>query len=445
MPAPEQARKGRPRGSGSFPWRAFFHQTRTPVFVLGKARRLRYANPAWERLAGTTLADALGLVCSTRRHSSALAAALAPTPEAVAGRPDTSRRPAPPDRAGPPWWDVQFIPLAGDDGPVGVVGFITVVGEAVPPAARKIPAAVAALRDRHARHFTLDLLSGESAAARRFAGQARLAAHTTAPVWLVGETGAGKETAARVIHHAGSRRERAFVPVDCGGLQPYLIESIFWGHGGVAGSDRVGTVYLADPAALPRDLQQQLIDLFTDDRPNTPRLICGSTRRAAEDVAAGRLLPEFHTALSVLELPVPPLRDRPADLPRFAAHFLERHGSRAAVEPAALDVVKAQPWPGNLRELAAVLATAVGAAGSGPVTRDHLPHALRVRAGLAKPVPEVSLELAPALAAVEKRLIRLALRRANNHPTHAAAALGLSRAALIRRMSALGIEMNGPA
>ena len=106
-------KKGRPRGSGSFPWRAFFQQSTTPVFVLGKGRRLRYANPAWEKLTGTALADALGMVCSARRHSSPLAAALAPTPEAQAGKPDTTRRPAPGVRAGTQWWDIAFAPLAG--------------------------------------------------------------------------------------------------------------------------------------------------------------------------------------------------------------------------------------------------------------------------------------------------------------------------------------------
>ncbi|MDB5306587.1 MAG: hypothetical protein JWO38_789 [Gemmataceae bacterium] len=437
-PSPLPPRKGRPKGSASFAWRAFFQQTRTPVFVLGKGRRLRFANAAWEQLAGAKLADVLGMVCSARRHSSPLAAALAPTPEALTGRPDRARRPAPPNRTGPPWWDLFFAPLAGDDGPFGVVGFVTVVGEAVPAAARKIPPGVMAVRDRHAGDFTFALLAGESAAAGRFAAQARLAAQTAVPVWLVGEPGAGKETAARVIHHAGARRERMFVGLDCGGLQPYLIESLLWGHGGLAGSDRVGTVYLKDPAALPRDLQQQLVDLFTDDRPTTPRLICGSTRPAGDGVAAGTLLPEFHTALSVLELRVPPLRDRLADLPRLAAHFLDRHGPGATIEPAAVEVLKAQPWAGNLRELADVLAEAAAAA-RGPVKRDHLPWAVRVRAGLEKPAPPPSLKLGPTLEAVERRLIQLALRKADNHQTEAAQLLGIFRARLWRRLEALGI------
>ncbi|MBX9627347.1 MAG: sigma 54-interacting transcriptional regulator [Gemmataceae bacterium] len=433
--------KGRPAGSAGFTWRSFFHQTTTPVFVLGKGRRVRYANPAWEALTGTPLDDALGLVCSARRHSTPLAKALAPTPEALAGRPDKARRPAPPLKAGPPWWDVTFLPLAGADGLYGIVGSIAAVGERVLAAERNIPAGVMAARDRHAGHFTFDLLTGSAVAAERFVGQVRLAAETSAPVWLVGEPGSGKETTARVIHHAGGRRERMLVAVDCGGLTPGLVESLVWGVGGLAGSDRVGTVYLKDPGALPRDAQAQLLDWLTDE--SAPRLICGSVRAAAEEADAGRLRPEFHAALSVLELRVPPLRERASDLPRLITHLLERNGGPTAIDPAAVGVLAVQPWLGNLRELAAVLAEAATAAGAGPVLRDHLPHDLRVRAGLAKPPPEPSLKLDPALEALEKRLIRAALARTGGNATKAADLLGVWRPRLLRRMEALGLASGG--
>lgn len=435
--SPSPGRKGRPRGSGSFAWRAFFQQSQTPVFVLGKGRRLRYANPAWEQLTGTKLADALGMVCSARRHSSALAAALAPTPEALAGRPDTALRPAPPNRTGPPWWEVAFAPLAGDDGPLGVVGFITVVGESVPAAARKIRAAVMAVRDRHAAKFTLDLLAGSSPVAERFAAQARLAAQTAAPVWIVGEPGSGKETTARVIHHNGTRRERMFVGVDCAGLQPYLIESLLTGHGGLTGSDRVGTVYLKDPAALPRDLQQHLAELFTDGKPTTPRLVCGSAHTAAEDARDRGLIPDFHASLSVLEIRVPPLRERADDIPRIVTRLFE---PAAGIDPGFFEAASAYPWPGNLRELRDVLAGAVAAAGTDRLTRDHLPWDLRVRAGLDGPPPAAApLKLDAILEAVEKRLLRRALRKAGGNATRAAEMLGIWRARLLRRVQALGL------
>jgi transcriptional regulator with PAS, ATPase and Fis domain len=444
--SPSPNRKGRPKGAAALAWWAFFQRSRTPVFVLGKGRRLRFANPAWERLAGVKLADARGMVCSAHRHGTPLAAALAPTPEALAGRPDSARRPAPPGRTGPPWWDVTFAPLAGDDGLLGLIGFIAVVGERVPAAERKVPAGVMATRDRHARHFTLDLLAGTSPAAGRFVSQVRLASQTTAPVWLVGEPGSGKETAARVIHHAGTRRERMFVGLDCSALQPYLIDGLLAGHGGLVGSDRVGTVYLKDPAALPRDFQQRLVELFAEGKPATPRLVCGSTRPAADDRDHRGLLPDFHADLSVLEIRVPPLRERVEDLPRVVLRMLEwvthPKAALAGIDPSFFRVASAYAWPGNLRELRDVLTAVVAAAGTGRVTAEHLPWDVRARAGVAGAPPGgPSLQLDPILEAVEKRLIRLAFRKTHNHQTEAAELLGIFRARLWRRLEALGIPV----
>jgi DNA-binding NtrC family response regulator len=338
---------------------------------------------------------------------------------------------------GTQWWDITFAPLAGGDEPHGIVGFITVVGESTPHAARKLPASLAALREKHAAHFSLDLFAGKSPASERFLGQLRHAAQSSAPVWLVGEPGSGKETAARAIHHAGPARDRAFVGVDGMGLQPFLVESLLFGHGSLLASGHVGTLYLKDPAALPRDLQQKLADLLAEGQ-NPPRLISGSTRSAQEAVTTGALVREFHTALSVLELRVPPLRERIDDLEKLVAHFFP--GMR--VEGDALDVLRVQPWGGNLRELADALAAAEASANGGAVKRDHLPRELRVRAGLEVPaIPPRPLTLDPLLEAVEKRLIQLALHRANNHQTEAAELLGIFRARLWRRLEALCIPV----
>lgn len=380
------------------------------------------------------LADALDLVCSDRRHSSALAAALAPTPEAKAGKPDRARRPAPTARPGHQWWDITFAPLTGDDKAFGIVGFITVVGEPTPAAARKIPPSVMGLRERHAGHFSFDLFAGNSPLTQQFLGQLRHAAESLAPVWLVGEPGSGKETAARVIHHNGPRRERAFVGLDCAGLQPYLVESVLFGHGRLVDTDHIGTVYLKNPAALPRDLQSKLVDVFS--RPQGVRLISGSCRSAAEEGAGEKLITEFHTALAVLELRVPPLRDRLVDLPRLIAHFLPG----AAIDPEALDVLREQPWPGNLREFADTLAAAAATAGVGTILCDHLPRELRFRAGIDPPPPTLPpLNLDAILEAVEKRVIALALTRARGKSTKAAELLGMWQSRLFRRLKALDI------
>jgi DNA-binding NtrC family response regulator len=416
--------------------------------VLGKSKRIRYANPAWEKLTGVKLADALGMVCSARRSSTPLQAALAPTPEALAGRADRARRPAPPNRTGPPWWDVTFAPLMGEapgprqapptgsenqQAPFGIVGFVAVVGEPVPAAARKIPASVAALRNEHAKHFGADLLAGESLVSARLVAQARLAAEVPAPVWVSGEPGTGKETVARVIHSLSPSRDRAFIAIDCAGLQPYLIESLLFGHGGLSGSDRVGTVYLKEPAELPRDLQQRLADHFVEQ--TGARLICGAVRSAQEGVAVGALVPAYQTALSVFEVRTPPLRDRLDDLPHLAARIVPDR----SIDAAALPVLRAHTWPGNLRELVEVLTTAAAVTPSGPILREHLPLDLRLRSETPRTPPTKALKLDAILEAVEKRLIQLALRKTGNRAPDAADLLGILRTRLARRFEPLGI------
>ena len=198
-------------------------------------------------------------------------------------------------------------------------------------------------------------------------------------------------------------------------------------------SERVGTVYLKEPAGLPRDLQQRLADHFAANRAGV-RLICGSARAAPEAVAAGALVPAFQTALSAFELRAPPLRERLDDLPRIATRVVNR-----ALDPASLAVLRGHPWPGNLRELIEVLHEAAAASPAGPILREHLPHDLRVAAGLTKSPPPKSLNLEATLEAVEKRLIELALRKADNNQTRAAELLGVFRSRLARRLDALGI------
>jgi DNA-binding NtrC family response regulator len=134
---------------------------------------------------------------------------------------------------------------------------------------------------------------------------------------------------------------------------------------------------------------------------------------------------------------LPTLRERLEDLPRFVAHFLPG----VAVEAAVFDVLRAQPWAGNLRELADALGAAATATNGGTVKAEHLPRELRVRAHLEPPAPAAkAIALDPLLEAVEKRLIVLAMRKANGHQTKAAELLGIFRTRLGRRLDALGLQ-----
>lgn len=420
-----------------FAWRTLFARSASAVFVVGGNRRLRYANPAWERATSTPFAPVRGMRISPRLSASDLSNTLAPTPEAWAGQLATVRRAAPGHADGPPWWDLTFLPLLGarDARVLAVVGMLTVVGHAPSLPRVKVPEAVAAVRAGHASFYSFERIGGPSPVTERLLSQVRAAAIGEMPVWLTGEPGSGKETVARVIHHNGPRRERAFVGLVCGGLQPYLIDGLLFGKGGAAGGRVVGTLFLKNPHDLPPATQEKILNWC--DSAAGPRLVCAATSTAAELVTAGKLARPFHTRYAAFDIAVPPLRSRLDDLPRL----IDRLGvPRPSGE--VLAMLKAYSWPGNLREFAEVLAKADGQ----PLTKEHLPRVIRERhliASAPPPTQHPPPTLDEILTAVEKRLIIVALGEAEGNQTLAAERLGIPRGRLVRRMTEYGITPMG--
>lgn len=419
-----------------FAWRTLFARSRSAVFVVGGDRRLRFANPAWEQLTATAFAPLRGIRISPRKSASDLSNTLSPPPEAWEGQLARVRRAAPGRTDGPPWWDLTFLPLLGEgDGRVlAVVGTLEVVGPTPTLPRVKVPEALAAVRTTHAEFYSFDRLAGPSPVTERLVSQVRAAAVGEMPVWITGEQGTGKETVARVIHHHSPRRERAFVGLACGGLQPYLIDGLLFGKGGAAGGRVVGTLYLRNPHDLPAATQDRILNWC--DSAAGPRLICGATSPAAEVVTAGKLARPFHTRFSAFDLTVPPLRSRLDDLPRLFDR-LKCPPPSAEV----LAILRAYSWPGNLREFAEVVAKA----GGGPLQKDHLPRVIRERHLIATlpPAPPPVRGLDDLLAAVEARLIAVALAEADGNQTLAAERLGIPRGRLVRRMAALNISTGG--
>jgi DNA-binding NtrC family response regulator len=418
-------------------WPILFQQAEQPIFLLSSAKRIRFVNAAWEALTGVASSEAVGHACQRRGPTADLYRTLAPSPEAVKGQVDTVRRSVPPKELGPPWWDVTFVPMRAKDGLGGYLGLITVVAADPPGTKAAVPASVAALRDEHARSFNFELLGGTGPAAEKFVNQVRHAAASTAPVWIVGEAGSGKETVARVIHHNGPHRDRGFFGVDCAGMPDFLLEGILFGRGSFGESGRLGTLYLKEPSALPRDAQQRLLQWLTS---HSIRLICGSVDSSLSD----KLIPEFQSHFSVVELRVPPLQERLADLPRIVERILPRlvgaDGKPRTIAGEAFDVLRNYSWPGNLRELVDVLSDAEG---DGPIRVDSLPRFLREKAALADLPPaksEPGPKLDDVLAEVEKRLIGVALSKSNGNATKAAEWLGIARTRLLRRAETFGLK-----
>lgn len=428
MTPPEEAAPKKARN-----WRTTFARSATAVFVVGPSRRLLYANPAWEAATGKSWSAVRGMRLSRYKSGSDLGRTLMPPPETWKGETALVRRAAPGEPSGPPWWDMTFVPLsASAPGKLlGVVGFLAVVGERLPKkSGGKLDPASAEVRRAVAAHHSFERIAGTSVVGEQFSDRVRLAAAVRAPVKLLGEAGSGKATVARIVHHNGPTAAKPFAAIDCAGVQPYLNDAQLFGKGGVFAS--LGTLYLADPGALPRDFQEKLVQAL--HRPGAPRLVWGTNLENDP-----RLVAAFEDRLSVLTLSVPPLRDRLEDLPWFADRMLS---VGKVVSADALAVLAAHVWPGNLRELAVALRTAAATA-DGPILPAHLPRFLRQRHLIKQhPIarPETPLPLNFVLAQVERRMIEAALAANAGSQTAAAKQLGLSRAALGRRLESLGLS-----
>ncbi|MGD9497265.1 MAG: sigma-54-dependent transcriptional regulator [Armatimonadota bacterium] len=231
-----------------------------------------------------------------------------------------------------------------------------------------------ALRERYGFDH---VLSASAAVQRAYAVAARVA-DTSAPVLLEGETGVGKDYLARAIHYMSGRAERQFVAVNCGALPDQLLVSELFGHEkgaftsatqakkGLCEVAHRGTLFLDEIGEMSRDSQVKLLH-FTQDRTFTRlggtqpievdvRIICATNQDLARAVADGRFREDLYYRLAVVPLYLPPLRERPTDVKLFARFFLSKHrrlhgrGPRTIAHEA-LEVLCAQSWPGNLRQL----------------------------------------------------------------------------------------------
>jgi arginine utilization regulatory protein len=286
---------------------------------------------------------------------------------------------------------------------------------------------------------------------RRLVEQARLASQVRLPLLIVGEKGTGKTWLARTIHNQGITREQTFLALDCAHLPPTALAEVLFDEAALLGNLQAGTIYLEEPACLPRDLQARLGDLLhsssATDSEQAPRIIAGCKNPPDEDIQAGRLLDELSCALSTLSIWVPPLRQRQADLPGLVERLLARAAQAdlaatrvTELTPAAWELIRAYDWPGNLRELYSVLLCACRRAQGRQLESTDLPAYLSLRSGHTPlAATERPLPLNQLLEEVERRLIRAALRMARDNKSRAAELLSIWRPRLLRRMEKLGI------
>jgi two-component system response regulator PilR (NtrC family) len=290
-------------------------------------------------------------------------------------------------------------------------------------------------------------------------------------ILLVGESGTGKEVVARAIHVQGGRTDQPFVAINCGAIPEGLIESELFGHerGSFTGATDSkpglfevagnGTLFLDEVGELPPAVQVRLLRALQErrirrvggnrDLPVAARMVAATNRDMAAEVAAGRFREDLYYRLNVIEIRMPPLRERREDVPLFIDHFLTRFGAEhgrpgVRLSPEAERLLLDHDWPGNVRELANVIERAVALSEGERIGVAALPPNLRVpgeRAAVGPaPLPDVGMDLQAHLDAIERALLEQALVRANGVKTEAARLLSLTFRSLRYRLAKFGIR-----
>ena len=290
-------------------------------------------------------------------------------------------------------------------------------------------------------------------------------ARSQAPVHITGESGSGKELAARLIHSLGARRDRAFVPVNCGAIPESLMESEFFGYrkGAFTGAndDREGffqmadggTLFLDEVADLPLPMQVKLLRAIQEKRVRKlgaaseeiadVRIICATHQDLKTLVEQGRFRQDLFYRLNVIELRMPALRECRDDIPMLAQHILERLARAADVTPpplaaAALEALQDYPFPGNVRELENVLERALALMVGDRIDVVDLNLAPSPLPGVVAATAGGSLQ--DHLDQVERQAVLDALKQSNNNRTAAARLLGVTFRSLRYRMARLGMN-----
>ncbi|HEX3252780.1 MAG TPA: sigma-54 dependent transcriptional regulator [Pyrinomonadaceae bacterium] len=339
--------------------------------------------------------------------------------------------------------------------------------------ARELRREVNEVRKERAREFNFGQIVGESPAIKKMlALAAKVAESEVSSVLLQGESGTGKDLVAKAIHYGSQRAERPFVAVNCAALPATLIESELFGYEKGAFTDAKsrkeglfeqaegGTLLLDEIGELELSLQAKLLRVLEEgafrrvgglrDIPLDVRVLAASNRDLKAESEAGRFRLDLYYRLSIIQIDIPPLRERGDDVLLLAQHYIDRIGARlkrtkkiTGLSPAAVDVFRKYKWPGNVRELRNVIERALILEDAEQITTEYLPDAIMplqfetsggTRAGSAQfvlPSDGISLDKA------ELSFVEQAIERSEGNQTRAAQLLGISRDQLRYRLKKL--------
>ena len=331
-----------------------------------------------------------------------------------------------------------------------------------------------------------DRIIGRSAVMQQMCKQIGRIATQDVNILIVGESGTGKELVARAIYTHSHRAARPFLAINCAAIPEPLVESELFGHekGAFTGADQQrvgkfeqcgdGTLLLDEIGDMPLAVQAKMLRLLQDQTfervgGNQPirtrvRVLAATNQNLEQSIAAGRFRGDLYYRLNVVTIRVPPLRDRPEDIPELATHFLFRYARMAdrdvrGFAPETIELLRRHDWPGNVRELQNRVRAAVYHATGQTIRPDDLPGLAVVAAPTEAPaVGPAVFDLSSTIEAmladggkdvygrvvalVEREVIARALRHTHGHQAQASELLGINRTTLRHRLRELGIALD---
>jgi two-component system response regulator HydG len=322
------------------------------------------------------------------------------------------------------------------------------------------------LKSRLDEKFDFGNLVGSSQTMQELGETLQLVAPTDATVLITGESGTGKELIAGAVHHNSLRRDKPFIKVNCAALHENLLESELFGHekGAYTGATEKrkgrfemadqGTLFLDEIGDMSATTQAKILRVLQDGQferlggmktlKSDVRVIAATHKDLEKLIDEGAFRQDLYFRLSVVPLHLPPLRERPMDIPALADHFLMRYSEKnrkdiRTFHPQAMESLLAYTWPGNIRELENAIERAVILCLDEQILLRHLPPQVR-QASVDQDKRPFAIRPGVSLKDMEKELILSTLRQTENNRTRAAGILGITRQTLQNKLKEYGLN-----
>lgn len=325
---------------------------------------------------------------------------------------------------------------------------------------------VESLKSRIAATEGIENITGRSEAMQKVFRLVRQAAKSNATVLVQGPSGTGKELVARALHNLSPRKDGPFVAVECSALPATLLETELFGStkgaytdardragcfeaadGGTIFLDEIGEIDLAVQVKLLRVLETHAFQRVgeTLQRKSDFRLVAATNRNLAELVAAGKFREDLYYRLDVIDIHMPPLKERPGDIALLVSRFINEFSKAndsgvTGIDAKAMKALEDYPWPGNVRQLRNTIEKMVVLSGGGKLTIDDVPVEIATHAATALQEQTNVLAAGQTLADSEKAIVLATLEKENGNVTATAKTLGMPRRTLYRRLASWGIK-----